>query len=153
MKVSAKEQHGLRAMAELAARYGEGPVPLGEVAEAQGISLDYLEQIVPDLRGASLLQSTRGARGGYQLARPPDEITVGQVLEALDGDILPMRCLAEQGTLQGEKASLQGEQGALQGQQEALLCDRSPTCAARTVWTTVYHRVVETLNGMTLADL
>ena len=132
VKVSAKEQHGLRAMAELAARYGEGPVPLGEVAEAQGISLDYLEQIVPDLRSASLLQSTRGARGGYQLARPPGEITVGQVLEALDGDILPIRCL---------------------GEQDALLCDRSPTCAARTVWTTVYQRVVEALNGMTLADL
>ena len=139
MKVSAKEQHGLRAMAELAARYGEGPVPLGEVAEAQGISLDYLEQIVPDLRGANLVQSTRGARGGYQLTCPPDEITVGQVLEALDGDLLPMRCL--------------GEQASLQGEQEALLCDRSPTCAARTVWTTVYHRVVEALNGMTLADL
>jgi Rrf2 family protein len=139
MKVSAKEQHGLRAMAELAARYGEGPVTLGEVAEAQGISLDYLEQIVPDLRGASLVQSTRGARGGYQLARPPAEITVGQVLEALDGDILPIRCL--------------GERSSRPGEQDALLCERSPTCAARTVWTTVNQRVVEALNGMTLADL
>jgi Rrf2 family protein len=119
-------------MAELAARYGEGPVSLGEVAEAQGISLDYLEQIVPDLRGASLVRSTRGARGGYQLARPPQKITVGQVLEALDGDILPVRCL---------------------GDQDALLCDRSPTCAARTVWTMVNQRVVEALHGMTLADL
>ena len=139
MKVSAKEQHGLRAMAELAARYGEGPVPLGEVAEAQGISLDYLEQIVPGLRAASLVRSTRGARGGYQLARPPHEITVGQVLEALDGDILPVRCLADRNSGSGE--------------QDALLCDRSPTCAARTVWTTVNQRVTEALNGMTLADL
>ena len=64
---------------------------------------------------------------------------MGEVLEALDGDILPIRCLAEPDPCSGEVA--------------ALLCDRSPTCAARTVWTTVYQRVVEALNGMTLADL
>jgi Rrf2 family cysteine metabolism transcriptional repressor len=132
MKVSAKEQHGLRAMAEFTARYGQGPVPLGEVAEALGVSLDYLEQVVPAMRDAGLLESTRGAHGGYELALPPGQITVGRVLEALDGDILPIRCLSEA-----------DETG----------CARSPTCAARTVWATVYLRVTETLNGMTLADL
>ena len=132
MKVSAKEQHGLRAMAEFAARYGQGPVPLGEVAAALGVSLAYLEQVVPALRAADLLRSTRGAHGGYELTVPPVEITVGQVLQALDGDILPIRCL-----------------GAPDGQS----CDRSPTCGARAVWQTVYDRVVETLNGITLADL
>jgi Rrf2 family protein len=132
MRVSAKEQHGLRAMAEFAARYGRGPVPLGEVAAALGVSLDYLEQIVPAIRDAGLLISTRGAHGGYELAHPPAEITVGRVLQALDGEILPIRCLS-------------GE--------EDLPCDHSPTCAARTVWATVYQRVVETLDGMTLADL
>jgi Rrf2 family protein len=132
MKVSAKEQHGLRAMAELAGRYGQGPVPLSEVAEALDISLDYLEQIVPAIRDAGLLESTRGAHGGYELALPPDQITVGRVLEALDGDILPIRCL---------------------GAEQEASCDRSPTCAARAVWATVYRRVSETLDGMTLADL
>jgi Rrf2 family protein len=132
MKVSAKEQHGLRAMAELAEHYGQGPVPLGEIADALGVSLDYLEQVVPSMRDAGLLHSTRGAHGGYQLALPPDQITVGRVLEALDGDILPIRCL---------------------GAEQAATCDRSPTCAARAVWATVHRRVVETLNGMTLADL
>jgi Rrf2 family cysteine metabolism transcriptional repressor len=132
MKVSAKEQHGLRAMAEFAARYGQGPVPLGEVAETLGVSLDYLEQVVPAMRDAGLLESTRGAHGGYELALPPGQITVGRVLEALDGDILPIRCL---------------------GEADETACARSPTCAARTVWATVYLRVVETLNGMTLADL
>jgi Rrf2 family protein len=131
MKISAKEQHGLRAMAELAGRYGQGPVPLGDVAEAQEISREYLEQIVPDLRAADLVQSTRGAHGGYELTRAPDTITVGQVLEALDGEILPVRCLSD----------------------EQARCERSPTCAARTVWTKVHARVSETLNGMTLADL
>ena len=132
MRISAKEQHGLRAMAEFAARYGQGPVSLGEVAEALEVSLDYLEQIVPAMRDAGLLASTRGAHGGYELALPPSRITVGRVLQALDGDILPMRCLSEQ-----------DERG----------CARSPTCAARTVWATVYLRMIETLNGMTLADL
>ena len=131
MKISAKEQHGLRAMAELAARYGQGPVPLGEVADAQGISRDYLEQIVPALREAGLVQSTRGAHGGYQLTRVPKSITVGQVLEALEGEILPLRCVSE----------------------NAAQCDRSSMCAARTVWTKVHARVSETLNEMTLADL
>jgi Rrf2 family protein len=130
MRLSAKEQHGLRAMAELAARYGQGPVPLGEVAEAQGISGDYLEQIVPALREAGLVQSTRGAHGGYQLTRAPESITVGQVLQALEGDIFPLRCVSED--------------------QE---CDRSAMCAARTVWTKVHARVSETLDEMTLADL
>lgn len=131
MKISAKEQYGLRAMAELAARYGQGPVPLGEVADAQGISRDYLEQIMPALREAGLLQSTRGAHGGYQLTRDPARITVGQVLQALEGEIFPLRCVSE----------------------NAAECDRSAMCAARTVWTKVHARVSETLNGMTLADL
>jgi Rrf2 family protein len=131
MKISAKEQYGLRAMAELAARYGQGPVPLSEVADAQGMSRDYLEQIVPALRKAGLLKSTRGAHGGYQLARVPESITVGQVLKALDGDLLPMRCVSE----------------------KAEACDRSSICAARTVWTKVHARVSETLSEMTLADL
>jgi len=131
MKISAKEQHGLRAVAELAARYGQGPVPLGQVADAQGISRDYLEQIVPALREAGLVQSTRGAHGGYQLTRAPESITVGQVLQALEGEIFPLRCVSE----------------------NAAECDRSSICAARTVWTKVHARVSETLNGMTLADL
>jgi Rrf2 family cysteine metabolism transcriptional repressor len=132
MKVSAKEQYGLRVMAELADRYGEGPVSLSEVAHAQGLSLDYLEQIVPALRDAGLLNSTRGAKGGYELTRPSDEITVGDVLRALDGDILPVLCVSES---------------------DARPCVRGDTCAARTVWQTIRDRVIETLDGMTLADI
>ena len=132
MKVSAKEQYGLRAMAELADRYGEGPVPLSEVAHAQGLSLDYLEQIVPALRDAGLVDSTRGAKGGYELTRPADEIIVGDVLRALDGDILPVLCVSES---------------------DARPCVRSDICAARTVWRTIRDRVIEALDGMTLADI
>ena len=131
MKISVKEQYGLRIMTELAGRYGGGLVSLSSVAEAQGLSLDYLEQIIPSLRDAGLLTSKRGARGGYELARSPAEITVGHVLRALDGDILPMRCIGE----------------------DHLPCDRGDTCTARAVWETVHGRVLDALDGMTLADL
>ncbi len=132
MKVSAKEQYGLRAIAELADQYGKGPISLNDVAEAQGISLAYLEQVIRDLRDAELVSSTRGAHGGYELVRPPHEITVGEVLRALEGDILPVQCVRHA---------------------DARLCERSEACAARTVWERVHRRVVDVLDGMTLADL
>lgn len=132
MKVSAKEEYGLRAIAELAGRYGSGPVSLAEVAQSQDISLEHLEQIIPALRHAGLVVSTRGARGGYALALSPDQITVGDVLRALDGDILPMQCVQHDQTRP---------------------CTRIGTCAARAVWQTVHRRVQEALDGMTLADL
>ena len=132
MKVSAKEQYGLRAMAELARQYGGGPVPLSEVAQAQDLSQDYLEQVVPALRAAGLVNSTRGAKGGYQLARAPDRITVGEVLRALDGDILPVRCT---------------------GQECKEPCARTDDCSARTVWQTIHDQVSRTLDSMLLADL
>lgn len=132
MRFSAKEQYGLRAMAELAARYGEGPIALSEVAESQDISLDTLEQIVAPLRRAGLLESTRGANGGYQLARPPAQITVGDVLRALEGALVPIPCLA------GDAASQ---------------CARAGQCSTRPVWALVRDRLVETLDHTTLADV
>lgn len=131
MKVSAKEQYGLRAMAELAQQYGAGPVPLSDIAQAQGMSLDYLEQIVPALRDAGLLSSTRGAKGGYELTRPPDQITVGEILRALSGKILPVGCVDE----------------------ECEPCERTSECGARTVWQTIHDQLLGTLDSMRLADL
>jgi Rrf2 family cysteine metabolism transcriptional repressor len=132
VKVSAKEQYGLRAMAELARQYGAGPIPLSEVAQSQDISLDYLEQVVPTLRDAGLLNSTRGTKGGYELARPPDQITIGEVLRALDGEILPVRCV---------------------GDECKDACARTNECGARTVWQTIHDQLLSTLDNMMLADL
>jgi Rrf2 family protein len=131
MRFSAREQYGLRAMAELASRYGEGPIPLGEVAHVQGIALATLEQIVAPLRRAGLLESTRGASGGYALARPPERITVGDVLRALEGSLVPMPCLDESGAQ----------------------CERASQCATRPVWALVRDRLVETLDRTTLAKV
>lgn len=132
MKVSAKEQYGLRAMTELSKLYGTGPISLNEVARAQDISLDYLEQVIPALRDAGLLNSTRGAKGGYELARSPEQITIGQILRALDGDILPVQCV---------------------GDECKEACVRTNECGARTVWQAVHDQLLDTLDGMVLADL
>ncbi len=132
MRFSSKEQYGLRAMAELASRYGEGPISLSEVAQRQGIALATLEQIVAPLRRAGLLESTRGASGGYTLARAPERITVADVLRALEGAIVPIPCLEEK---------------------SGARCDRASECTTRPVWALVRDRLIETLDSTTLADV
>lgn len=135
MKFSAKEQYGLRAMAELARYYGQGPVSLADVAQAEGLSLPYLEQIAAELRRAGLLESRRGAYGGYLLARPPAEISVADIIIALEGSLVQVPCVAE-----GEGAEMAG-------------CDRENVCVTRGVWLNVYQHLVELLDSLTLADL
>src|SRR5439155_263371 len=88
MMFSTKAEYGIRVLVELAGRDGEHPVPLAEIAEANGLPLAYLEHLVARLRKAGLVESRRGARGGYLLARPADEITMAEVVEALDGSIV-----------------------------------------------------------------
>lgn len=129
MRFSAKEQCGLRAMVEFSLRRDQGLTSLGDVARAQDISLAYLEQIVAPLRKTGLLRSVRGARGGYALGRAPEEITVGDVLRALGGALVPVTCLADGG------------------------CQREGSCATRSVWQTVHDKLTETLDSITLGDL
>lgn len=132
MRVTAKELYGLRAMGEFARRFGQGPLSLTEVAQTQGISQAYLEQIAIDLRKAGLLQSKRGAQGGYFLARAPEATTAGDVIRALEGSILPVQCVAEEW---------------------CMPCARESECTARGMWEQVRDRLVETLDSITLADL
>ena len=95
MKLSARVEYGVRAMAVLAIYYQTGPLPLREIAEQEKISLKFLEQIFPDLKKANLVESARGSRGGYMLSRPPDEIKVGDIVRAVEGPITPVDCLSE----------------------------------------------------------
>ena len=131
MKVSAKELYGLRAMSEFARHFGQGPLSLSEVAQTQGISQAYLEQIAIDLRRAGLLHSKRGAHGGYSLARAPESTTAGDVIRALEGSILPIQCVAEQ---------------------RCTPCAREDACTTKGIWEQVRDRLVETLDSITLAD-
>jgi Rrf2 family transcriptional regulator, cysteine metabolism repressor len=132
VRVSAKELYGLRAMGEFARHYGQGPLSLADVARSQGISQAYLEQIAGDLRRAGLLHSKRGAQGGYSLARSPSAMTAGDVIRALEGNILPVQCVADE------------------------MCDpccHEQGCTARGIWEVVRDRLVETLDSISLADL
>ena len=132
MRVSARELYGLRAMGEFARNYGQGPLPLAEVARTQGISQAYLEQIAIDLRRAGLLVSKRGAQGGYALAHAPEETTAGDVIRALEGSILPVQCMADH---------------------RCTPCSHEDGCSARGIWEQVRDRLVETLDSIRLADL
>lgn len=120
-------------MVELARSYGRGPLPLAEVSRVQNISLAYLEQIVAPLREAGLLVSTRGAHGGYHLAREPQAITVGDILRAVEGPIAPVVCASE--------VSQPG------------CCEREQVCLTRPVWEKVRDSIVTALDSTTLADL
>lgn len=134
MRLSAKEQYGLRAMIELGRRYGEGPVSLSDVAQAQGVSFPYLEQIVPLLREADLIESTRGAYGGYALRLAPRNITVGDIIRALeDGQIMSLKCIP--------------------GSEVGDTCSRQEVCTARDVWRKMHDGIVQILDSTTLADL
>lgn len=131
MKLSAKERTGLRAMVELARRYGEGPTALSEIAETQGLPLPYLERVVAALRDAGLLASVRGARGGYLLGRAPAEISVSDVFCAVEGDLLTVDCLCADGST----------------------CERELECATRDVLETVRDCLATTLGQISLADV
>ncbi len=129
MWVSTKAQYGLRALVEIGLR-APGAIPLKEVAEAQGISLPYLEQIAAQLRRAGFVRSVRGAKGGYRLARPPEEVTALAVVEALEGSLAPVPCL------EGPDACLKVGQ-----------------CSTEALWRRVDLAVRSVLGGTTLKDL
>jgi Rrf2 family protein len=132
MKFSTKELYGLRAMAELARSFGQGPVSLAEVSRVEGLSLSYMEQVIPPLRKAGLVESRRGAYGGYALARQPAQITVGDVIRALEGSIVQIPC---------------------QSEHAGGPCVREGICSTSNVWKEVRNSLIETLDSITLADL
>ncbi|MBC7235579.1 MAG: Rrf2 family transcriptional regulator [Chloroflexi bacterium] len=131
MKLTARERTGLRAMVEFARHYGEGPTALSEVAREQGLPLPYLEQVVASLRRAGLLESVRGAHGGYMLAREPGQISAGDVFRAVEGSLMTLDCMRTDGTS----------------------CAREPICVTRNVWQIIIDRLRDTLDNTTLADV
>lgn len=96
MKISTKGRYGLTIMIELAKHYGEGPVPLRQIAAEKELSEAYLEQLVSPLRIAGLVKSVRGAYGGYLLALPPDKISSADVIRILEGPIQPVEGIEDE---------------------------------------------------------
>lgn len=137
MKISARSEYGVRAMVQLARVYGQGPLPLNQIAERENISLDFLEQLMVGLRNKGLVRSVRGARGGYVMAISPEEVSVGDVVWAIEGPFVPMQCL-----------ELVGDE-----QDTCCMGKLKPDCTTRDVWQVLRDRVTETLNAITLAEL
>lgn len=146
---STKAEYGVRVMVALAQRAAESPkgqepvVPLAEIAERDGMPLAYLEHLVARLRKAALVDSRRGSRGGYMLARAPAEITMAEVVEALEGSIAPIECIS------------QGPDGSIVCARESGGDPDGPRqiCPAKLLWTRVRGSIVRALLDTTLADL
>ncbi len=94
MRFSKKSEYGLRALLELTAHYGKALVQRHQIAARQNIPIEFLEQILLALKNAGLLASKRGVTGGYSLIKPPDQITLGQVIRILDGPLAPIGCVS-----------------------------------------------------------
>ena len=131
---STKGEYGVRLMVQLGRHAGRGPASLAEIAAEEDLPRAYLEQLVVNLREAGLVTSTRGAHGGYELARPPETISMAEVLRALEGPIAPMVCASDD-------------------PEHAIVCDRSSRCTVNLLWVRVRDAVTGALDSMTLADL
>ncbi|MDA8217870.1 MAG: Rrf2 family transcriptional regulator [Dehalococcoidales bacterium] len=133
MKLSARGHYGLRAMAQLARSYGQGPQPLNEIARREGLSQAFLEQIMSTLRRAGLVEGSRGAHGGYELSRSPTEISAGDIVRALEGPLLIAACVGDGGT-----------EGS---------CGREAICTTKNMWLRLRDSMAEVLDSTMLADL
>ncbi len=134
MRITTTSRYGVRALFDVAYHGGGQPTQIKDIARRQKISQRYLEQIFNKLLRAGLLKSRRGPRGGYMLARDPSQISVGDVIGAAQGPIVPVRCLADE-------------------QNRRTRCDILPTCITRHVWKESQRLLVDYYNSVSIADL
>lgn len=132
MRLSTRGRYGLRAMLDMAIDQSDGPITLNSISERQGVSIGYLEQLMVPLKKEGLIRSVRGAQGGYLLARDPEDITVGDIIRALEGPIAPVACVSEDYPEE---------------------CDRAEGCVTRLVWAKVRDSIVDVLDSLTLYDM
>jgi Rrf2 family protein len=127
MKLSTRARYGVRLMVALAFNYGKGPVFLKDVAKGENISEKYLSLIIIPLRRTGLVNSIRGAHGGYLLAKDPSQITMKEIIDVLEGDCSLVDCVRNPST-----------------------CPRVPICASHDIWEIIGGKISETLNSVTL---
>ncbi len=132
MRISTKGDYATRALQDLALHYAEGPIPIEKIATRQALPVRYLEQLLLTLKRAGFLLSKRGVNGGYSLAKPPAQITLGEVLRAVDGPIEPIYCL---------------------GDSPRQECARESDCALREIWAEVNTAVSAIVDRTTLQDV
>ena len=129
MKLSTKGRYGVKAMVDLAIHYGESPISIKSISQRQGISEYYLEQLFSALRKAKLIKSIRGAQGGYVLNKLPEEITVADIMEVLEGPIEISDCV------------------------EGTTCNNGNCCATRLVWQKIKTSIEDVTTSVTLKDI
>jgi len=130
MKLSTRSRYGTRMLLDMAQHYNQGPVHLGDIAKRQNISLKYLEQIIIPLKKAHYVESQRGPRGGHMLAKPPEQITVGEIVALLEEGTSLVECT-----------------------EHAERCERSQNCPTRMIWQEAAQAMFDSLKAITLADL
>jgi Rrf2 family protein len=132
VKLSTKGRYGLRAMLDLAMHSEDENVSINSISERQNISENYLEQLIAKLKKAELVNSTRGAQGGYSLAKPMEEISVGDILRALEGDLNPVDCALINGNSQ---------------------CSDMDCCVTKSVWKKISDSINDVVDKITLREL
>lgn len=130
MKLSTRARYGTRALLDLAIHNTEELVPLKDIARREKISVQYLEHLITPLIAAGMVRSVRGARGGIQLAKPPQEIKLSEVIRILEGSIAPVDCIVNPQS-----------------------CSRSDSCATRDIWSEMKKAMDGILESRTLRDL
>ncbi len=130
IRISTKGRYGARFMLELAMHFGDGPILLKDIARRQDISEGYLQHIVDALKGANLVISSRVGHGGYILSKPPDQITLREILSTLEGSINLVECI-----------------------DNPDVCDRSPNCTTRDVWGEVSDNFSQSLESISLTKI
>ena len=131
MKISTKGRYALRMLLDLAEHQNCGYVALKDIAERQGISKKYLEQIIPILNRSDILKTTRGSQGGYMLAKSPEKYTVGDILRLTEGSLAPVACL----------------------EHDPIECERCAECATLPVWQGLYKAINDYVDSITLQDI
>jgi Rrf2 family iron-sulfur cluster assembly transcriptional regulator len=130
MKLSTRSRYGTRMMLDVAEHGQKGPVQMRDIAKRQGISVKYLEQLIIPLKKANYINSVRGPKGGHRLARPPEQITIGAIVDVLEGGIDLCDCI-----------------------ENAKACESFRRCLARPVWRRATRAMYDQLNAVTLADI
>lgn len=129
MKLSTKGRYGVKAMVDLAIHYGEAPISIKSISQRQNISEYYLEQLFSSLRKAKLIKSIRGAQGGYVLNKLPEEITISNIMDVLEGPIEISDCV------------------------DGVICHNVDCCATRLLWQKIKNSIDEVTNSVTLKDI
>lgn len=130
MKLSTRSRYGTRMVVDLAQNYDKGPVRIGEIARRQGISVKYLEQLIIPLKKANFIKSVRGPKGGHMLAKPPEEITVGEVVKVLEGGLDLAGCIENPDE-----------------------CKRSGNCLTKGIWEEATKAMYDKLNSTSLSKM